>query len=40
VIQKRILNELSKEILAGHINKDQKVSISLSDQNKFEFKNS
>jgi len=39
VIQKRILNELSKEILAGHINKDQKVTISLSDQNKFEFTN-
>jgi ATP-dependent Clp protease ATP-binding subunit ClpB len=39
VIQKRILNELSKEILAGNINKDQKVTISLSDQNKFEFTN-
>ncbi len=39
VIQKRILNELSKEILAGKINKDLKVTIDLSEQNQFVFNN-
>ncbi len=39
VIQKRILNELSKEILAGNIQKDQRVTIDLSEQNQFTFNN-
>ncbi|WP_442590688.1 ATP-dependent chaperone ClpB [Pedobacter sp. AW31-3R] len=38
VIQKRILNDLSKEILAGHINKDSKIKLDMFD-NKFVFLN-
>jgi len=33
VIQKRILNELSKEILAGNINKDSKIRLDMFDHN-------
>ena len=39
VIQKRILNELSKEILAGKIDKDSKIKLDMFD-NKFVFLNS
>lgn len=39
VIQKRILNELSKEILAGKINKDSKIKLDMFDH-KFVFLNS
>ncbi|MDB5022173.1 MAG: Molecular chaperone ClpB [Pedobacter sp.] len=38
VIQKRILNELSKEILAGKINKDSKIKLDMFDH-KFVFLN-
>jgi ATP-dependent Clp protease ATP-binding subunit ClpB len=38
VIQKRILNELSKEILAGKINKDSKIRLDMFDH-KFVFLN-
>ncbi len=40
VIQKRILNELSKAILSGSINRDSKVKIELDDKNMFVFLNS
>lgn len=39
VLQKRILNELSKEILAGNIKHDSSILIKLSEQNQFEFVN-
>lgn len=39
VIQRRILNELSKEILAGKINKDAVVGITLNDEKEIEFLN-
>lgn len=39
VMQKRILNELSKQILAGHIRKDHNILLSLTDKHEFEFKN-
>ncbi len=39
VFQKRILNELSKEILAGHIKKDSNILIRLNDKKQFEFTN-
>lgn len=38
VIQKKILNELSKMILAGKLNKDQKILLDYKD-NKLEFQN-
>ncbi len=38
VIQKRVLNELSKEILAGHIDKDSKIKLDMFDH-KFVFIN-
>ncbi|KQR71306.1 ATP-dependent chaperone ClpB [Pedobacter sp. Leaf176] len=38
VIQKRILNELSKEILAGKVDKDSKIKLDMFD-NKFVFLN-
>jgi ATP-dependent Clp protease ATP-binding subunit ClpB len=38
VIQKRILNELSKEILAGKVDKDSKIKLDMFD-NKFVFIN-
>lgn len=40
VIQKRILNELSKAILSNSINRDSKVKIELNDKNQFVFLNS
>ncbi len=40
VIQKRILNELSKAILSNSINRDSKVKIELDDKNQFVFLNS
>jgi len=39
VMQKRILNELSKEILMGNIKKDSSVLVKLKDTNQFEFVN-
>jgi ATP-dependent Clp protease ATP-binding subunit ClpB len=39
VLQKRILNELSKEILAGNIKHESSILITLNEQNQFEFKN-
>ena len=39
VMQRLILNELSKEILAGKINKDAVVGITLNDNNVIEFLN-
>ncbi len=39
VMQKRVLNELSKQILAGTINKEDKIEIDLDDKNNFIFKN-
>ena len=38
VIQKRILNELSKDILAGKVDKDSKIKLDVFD-NKFVFLN-
>jgi ATP-dependent Clp protease ATP-binding subunit ClpB len=38
VIQKKILNELSKEILAGKVDKDSKIKLDMFD-NKFVFLN-
>jgi ATP-dependent Clp protease ATP-binding subunit ClpB len=40
VIQKRILNELSKEILMGNIKPNSEIMISLNDKNQFVFTNS
>jgi ATP-dependent Clp protease ATP-binding subunit ClpB len=39
VIQKKVLNELSKQILAGKINKDDTIELTLTAQNEFEFRN-
>jgi ATP-dependent Clp protease ATP-binding subunit ClpB len=39
VLQKRILNELSKAILMGSIKKDSSILISLNDKQQFEFAN-
>ncbi|HWZ23049.1 MAG TPA: hypothetical protein VNW06_10370, partial [Cytophagaceae bacterium] len=39
VMQKLILNELSKEILSGNVKKDSVIAITLSDDNKIEFEN-
>ncbi len=39
VIQKKIMNELSKEILAGRINKEDEITISLNSKKEFVFKN-
>jgi ATP-dependent Clp protease ATP-binding subunit ClpB len=39
VLQKKILNELSKEILAGKINKEDHILIDLNKKNEFVFKN-
>jgi len=40
VMQKRVLNELSKQILAGTINKDAVIEIDIDKANNFVFKNS
>ena len=39
VLQKKILNELSKEVLAGKINKEDKIVIDLDKKKEFVFKN-
>jgi ATP-dependent Clp protease ATP-binding subunit ClpB len=39
VMQKRILNELSKQILADSINKEDAILIDLDDKNNFVFRN-
>jgi ATP-dependent Clp protease ATP-binding subunit ClpB len=39
VMQKRVLNELSKQILAGTINKDAVIEIDLDMSNNFVFRN-
>ncbi|HKR06585.1 MAG TPA: ATP-dependent chaperone ClpB [Bacteroidia bacterium] len=39
VLQKKILNELSKEILAGKINKEDHIVIDLDKKNEFVFRN-
>ena len=39
VLQREILNELSKEILKGEIQKDSVIGVTLSDQNDIEFLN-
>ena len=39
VLQREILNELSKEILAGNIQKDSVIGVTLSDSNEVEFLN-
>lgn len=39
VIQKRIMNELSKEILKGNVDRDSQIKISLNDKKQFEFLN-
>ncbi|WP_436514516.1 ATP-dependent chaperone ClpB [Ekhidna sp. To15] len=39
VLQREILNELSKEILAGNIAKDSVIGVTLSDSNQVEFLN-
>ena len=39
VIQKKVLNELSKQILAGKIVKDAEIELRLNKKNEFEFVN-
>jgi ATP-dependent Clp protease ATP-binding subunit ClpB len=39
VMQKKILNELSKEILSGKINKEDSIRIDLDKKNDFVFRN-
>ncbi|MBK6396859.1 MAG: ATP-dependent chaperone ClpB [Bacteroidetes bacterium] len=39
VIQKKVLNELSKQILAGNITKDADIELKLNSKNEFEFVN-
>lgn len=39
VIQKKILNELSKQILVGTVNREDKIVIDLDSQNNFRFRN-
>ena len=39
VMQKRVLNELSKQILSGTINKEDKIEIDIDDKNNFIFRN-
>lgn len=39
VIQKKVLNELSKQILAGKIVKDAEIELKLNSKNEFEFVN-
>lgn len=40
VLQRKILNELSKEILMGNIHKDSNIAVKLDKQNQFVFVNS
>ena len=39
VMQKRVLNELSKQILAGSINKEDHIELDINSKNEFVFKN-
>jgi ATP-dependent Clp protease ATP-binding subunit ClpB len=39
IIQKKILNELSKQILSGSVNKDDQIRIEVNNRNEFVFKN-
>ncbi|REJ80361.1 MAG: ATP-dependent chaperone ClpB [Bacteroidetes bacterium] len=39
VLQKKVLNELSKQILAGKIRKEDEIVLALNRQKEFEFKN-
>jgi len=39
VLQKRVLNELSKQILAGTINNEDRIEVDIDKQNNFSFKN-
>jgi ATP-dependent Clp protease ATP-binding subunit ClpB len=39
VIQKKILNELSKEIIGGKINKEDSILIAMDKKHNFTFKN-
>ena len=39
VIQKKVLNELSKQILSGKITKDSEIEIKLNSKKEFEFEN-
>jgi ATP-dependent Clp protease ATP-binding subunit ClpB len=39
VMQKRIMNELSKEILSGQIRKDSSILIGLDEKGQFKFEN-
>lgn len=39
VLQREILNELSKEILSGNVQRDSVIGITLSDEDKIEFMN-
>jgi len=39
VLQREILNELSKDILSGEISKDSVIGITLSDDHQIEFLN-
>jgi ATP-dependent Clp protease ATP-binding subunit ClpB len=39
VLQKRVLNELSKQILAGTINNEDRIEVDIDKQNNFSFRN-
>jgi ATP-dependent Clp protease ATP-binding subunit ClpB len=39
VIQKKVMNELSKQILAGAVNKEDHIELDLDDRNSFVFRN-
>ncbi|MFM2206878.1 MAG: ATP-dependent chaperone ClpB [Bacteroidota bacterium] len=39
VIQKKVMNELSKQILAGAVNKEDRIELDLDDRNSFVFRN-
>jgi ATP-dependent Clp protease ATP-binding subunit ClpB len=39
VLQKRVLNELSKQILAGTINNEDRIEVDIDKQNNFRFRN-
>jgi hypothetical protein len=38
-MQKRIMNELSKKILAGTVTKDDEILVKLNNDKQFEFEN-
>jgi ATP-dependent Clp protease ATP-binding subunit ClpB len=39
VMQREILNELSKQILSGKVNKDPVITLGMNDEVEFEFGN-